>query len=76
MTPIRWPMAAILLTVLVFSALPVAADSVQLTNGDVLNGRVLGLDQKQLRLESDTLGQVNIPRVKVVGGRVEPLAVS
>jgi hypothetical protein len=66
MTPIRWPQAATLFTVLALSALPVAADSVQLANGDVLNGRVLGLDDKQLRLESDTLGQVNIPRVKVV----------
>jgi hypothetical protein len=65
MTPIRWPQAAILVTVLVLSALPAAADSVQLANGDVLNGRVLGLDDKQLRLESDTLGQVNIPRAKV-----------
>jgi hypothetical protein len=65
MTAIRWPQAAILVTVLVLSALPAAADSVQLANGDVLNGRVLGLDDKQLRLESDTLGQVNIPRPKV-----------
>jgi hypothetical protein len=66
MTLIRWPEAVILVTALVFSALPAAADSVQLANGDVLNGRVLGLDDKQLRLESDTLGQVNIPRPKVV----------
>src|SRR5437868_10829052 len=66
MTPMRWPQAAVLFSLLMFSALPVAADSVQLANGDVLNGRVLGLDDKQLRLESDTLGQVNIPRAKVV----------
>ena len=46
-------------------------------NGDVLNGRVLGLDDKQLRLESATLGQVNIPRVKVVSitlGDQKPVA--
>src|SRR2546423_13231087 len=66
MTAFRGPQVAILLTLLTVSALPVAADSVQLANGDVLNGRVLGLDDKQLRLESATLGQVSIPRVKVV----------
>ena len=66
MTPIRWTQSLIMVSILVFSALPAAADSVQLANGDVLNGRVLGLDDKQLRLESDTLGQINIPRVKVV----------
>src|SRR5438132_1133458 len=57
MTAFRWPQAAILLTLLTVSALPVAADSVQLANGDVLNGRALGLDDTQLRLESATLGQ-------------------
>jgi hypothetical protein len=64
MTPNRLPQAAILL--LLIAALPVAADSVQLANGDVLNGRVLSLDDKQLRLESETLGQINVPRVKIV----------
>jgi hypothetical protein len=75
MTTIRSPQAAVLVTVLALCALPVAADSVKLANGDVLNGRVLSLDDKQLRLESDTLGQVNIPRTKVVSitlGDVQP----
>lgn len=41
------------------------ADSVQLVNGDVLNGRVLGLDEQHLRIESDVHGKLNIPRAKV-----------
>jgi hypothetical protein len=45
--------------------MPAMADSVQLANGDVLNGRVLSLDDKQLRLESEVLGQVTIPRGKI-----------
>jgi hypothetical protein len=66
MTIIQRSRAAGLIVVLLIAALPVAADSVRLANGDLLNGRVLSLDDKQLRLESDTLGQINIPRAKVV----------
>jgi hypothetical protein len=65
MTPLRWLQIALVLTV-VCCPVPVLADAVQLANGDVLNGRVLGLDDKNLRLESDTLGQINIPRAKIV----------
>jgi hypothetical protein len=42
------------------------ADSVQLANGDVLNGRVVGLDEQQLRLESEVHGKLSIPRAKIV----------
>lgn len=42
------------------------ADSIQLVNGDMLNGRVLGLDEHQLRLESDVHGKLTIPRAKIV----------
>ena len=66
MTLIQRSRAAVLVVVLLIAALPVAADSVRLANGDLLNGRVLSLDDTQLRLESDTLGQINIPRAKVV----------
>jgi hypothetical protein len=66
MTLIQRSRAAILIVGLLIAALPVAADSVRLANGDLLNGRVLSLDDTQLRLESDTLGQINIPRAKVV----------
>jgi hypothetical protein len=44
----------------------IEADSVQLVNGDMLNGRVVGLDEQQLRLESDVHGKLSIPRAKVV----------
>jgi len=66
MTALRLLQAGVLVTGLALAVLPAAADSVQLANGDVLNGRVLGLDDKNLRLESETLGQVNIPRGKIV----------
>jgi len=66
MTPLRLLQAGLLVTGLAIAVLPATADSVQLANGDLLNGRVLGLDDKQLRLESETLGQVNIPRGKIV----------
>lgn len=51
--------------VAVLGVLPAAADSVQLANGDVISGKVVSLDDKTLKLESETLGQVNIPRVKI-----------
>jgi hypothetical protein len=54
-----------LAAVLLFSA-GLRADSVQLVNGDVLNGRVVALDEQQLRLESDVHGKLSIPRAKVV----------
>jgi hypothetical protein len=66
MTLVRVLQAAVLVTGLAVITLPANADSVQLANGDVLNGRVLGLDDKQLRLESETLGQVSIPRGKIL----------
>jgi len=77
MTPIRLLQAAVLVTGLAIVVLPAAADSVQLANGDILSGRVLGLDDKQLRLESETLGQVNIPRGKIMSitlGNHKPVA--
>ena len=67
MNAMRWVLsAALLLGAFTLYSLPAAADWVQLANGDVLNGRVLSLDDKQLRLESDTLGQIILDRVKVV----------
>lgn len=65
MTPLRLLQAGVLSAALAVMALPALADSVQMVNGDVLNGRVLSLDDKQLRLESETLGQVNISRAKI-----------
>ena len=44
---------------------PSVADTVELANGDVLNGKVLTLDGKELRLQSDLLGEVKVPREKI-----------
>jgi hypothetical protein len=41
------------------------ADSVQLTNGDLLNGEVISLDARELRLKSEIHGQMTIARAKV-----------
>jgi hypothetical protein len=65
MNPMRMLQAGVLCAGLAFAALPALADSVQMVNGDVLKGRVVSLDDKQLRLESETLGQVTIPRGKI-----------
>jgi hypothetical protein len=41
------------------------ADSVELVNGDVLNGKVVSLDDRELRLTSDIHGELTIRRDKV-----------
>ncbi len=41
------------------------ADSIELANGDVLHGTVLSLDAKELKLQSETLGEVKFPRAKI-----------
>jgi hypothetical protein len=45
--------------------LPVMADTIELTNGDVLNGQVVSLDGQQLVLKSETLGELKLAREKV-----------
>jgi hypothetical protein len=65
MNPLRLAQTALVGCGLALLVLPAAADSVQLYNGDMLTGRVVSLDDKHLRLESEILGQVNIPRAKV-----------
>ncbi len=48
------------------ATLPAArADSVQLTNGDLLNGEVMSLDARELKLKSEIHGQMTIARGKV-----------
>jgi hypothetical protein len=66
MIPLRILQATLVGCGLALLVLPAAADSVQLANGDLLSGRVVSLDDKQLRLESDILGQISIPRGKVL----------
>jgi hypothetical protein len=45
--------------------LPVRADVIEMTNGDVLNGAVISLDGKQLVLKSELLGELKLDREKV-----------
>jgi hypothetical protein len=42
-----------------------AGDTVQLTNGDFVSGKVVSLDEKNLKLHSEILGTMTIPRDKV-----------
>lgn len=41
------------------------ADTIELSNGDVLNGKVLSLDDSQLILQSELLGELKLDREKV-----------
>ncbi len=43
------------------------ADSIQLVNGDHLNGKVISLNDKEVKLKSDVLGEISIQREKVLG---------
>jgi len=65
MKPQHWlPLTlAILLTAIVPQS---RADTLQLTNGDTLNGEVLTLDANEVKLKSEVLGEVVIARDKVV----------
>src|ERR1700722_15732869 len=57
-------LAGIAATLLAFA--PAAkADTVQLANGDVLRGKVLSLNDKQLVFHSDSFGDIKIERAKV-----------
>lgn len=60
----RFLTAAILITCLVTGG-HVAADSIRLTNGDTIVGKVVSLDENQLVLESENFGEMKIPRQKV-----------
>jgi hypothetical protein len=56
---------ACLFAFVVFSTHSLRGDTVELDNGDVLNGKVLSLDAKQLKLQSDALGEITVRREKV-----------
>lgn len=43
----------------------VSADAIELVNGDRINGTVVGLTADELRLKSEVLGELKIPRTKV-----------
>lgn len=63
---LSWYRISILLLVAAFLGVStLQADSVQLVNGDVVSGKVISLDAKQLKLQSDVFGQMTIERTKI-----------
>jgi hypothetical protein len=60
------------------AALPLWADTVELANGERLQGKVLSLDAQKLEIESESLGKLTVPREKVaaiaLGDRKLPAA--
>jgi hypothetical protein len=57
-------LAGIVGTLLAFAP-AVKADTVQLANGDVLRGKVVSLNDKQLVFHSDSFGDIKIERAKI-----------
>src|SRR5262245_56713994 len=53
------------LALLLGMAVWLRADTVELANGERLQGKVLSLDGKQLEIESESLGKLVVPREKV-----------
>lgn len=43
------------------------ADVVECDNGDRYNGKVLSMDEKEVKLQNDIAGTITIPRVRIVG---------
>ncbi|MBL9175442.1 MAG: hypothetical protein JNL10_18010 [Verrucomicrobiales bacterium] len=48
------------------------ADVVECDNGDRYNGRVLSMDEKEVKLQNDIAGTITIPRVRIVGIQFRP----
>jgi len=77
-------LAVVLLSVgFVFSPLfsiedAVRADEVELVNGDLFTAKIISLDEKQLKVKSELLGELTIDRAKVrqitLGERLPPAA--
>lgn len=55
----------VLFSVALLFSYPAAADSIQLANGEVLKGKVLSLDDKQITFESESIGKLTLDRKKV-----------
>jgi hypothetical protein len=58
----------VVLSVMIWALISCAvalADTVELTNGDLLSGKVAGVTADQVLLTSDVLGEVKLPRAKV-----------
>lgn len=57
--------AASVFSLIVFSASLASADTIQLVNGDTISGKVVSLSDKELKLNSEALGEITITRDKV-----------
>jgi len=59
--------ALILLAVgsLLWAVGPLRGDTIQLANGDVLRGKVVSLNEKELVFQSDSFGSIKLERAKV-----------
>ena len=65
MHPLRRALLASAAALAACSAPALRADVVQLVNGDTINGKVVSLDETQLKLKSEVLGEMSLPRDKV-----------
>jgi hypothetical protein len=63
--PVPPRIAAVCLLLGVATVTPAAADSLDLTNGDHFRGTVVSVTQSNIEFQSETLGQVTLPRSKV-----------
>ncbi|MEX0703214.1 MAG: hypothetical protein WD069_14055 [Planctomycetales bacterium] len=61
----RTPVPAACALLFAFAA-TARADSVELTNGDMLHGKVVSLDDKELRIDREQGGPMTVPRDKVL----------
>ena len=61
----RHTISIICLLVITATCAIAKGDSIELANGDVMKGKVISLDDKQLKFESDVIGILNIPREKI-----------
>ncbi len=60
----KW-VAPVALVTLFFYAGDANADSVRLTNGDIIRGEVVSLGEQELTIKSENFGEMTIPRDKV-----------
>jgi len=65
MTSFRSLIAMLAISGLALVTTVASADSIRLTNGDVIRGRVVSLDDQQLVIESENFGKMMVPRKKV-----------
>ena len=60
----KWVTPVALMTLL-FCVEHAAADSVRLTNGDIIRGEVVSLGEQELTIRSENFGEMRVPRNKV-----------